>query len=548
MFPPSFYRCCTAPGTCEPWNQATEAAGKDFNNGEVFSDLCNIDNNLCDEAGELLVLNFDGYGLSCDITQLNLTGFTNLVSLSLARNNLTGDFGAAVEEWSTELSSLKLLDVGENIDLAGTLSIGNSTTSTTTTGLCAMADNGLEWLGVYKTKIDGEVPSCLFGPGSTVLQLLGGGSLVSGTLPETISTSDSLAVLTLDRTNLTGAIPDMPSSMVKLNLTENAHTGPVPDLSAAKSLTTVDLSNNNLTGPVPDSAANHPSLRFLDLRVNDLTGLPSQWTSASSTSTSTPTNDPPLDTLLVSHNPLNAPFPAGLAPYQNLTFLELADANITGQLPEVASDHSQWQSLDQLYLQNNQMDGPIPDSWQYAYLFNSSNGDFYIHAFVLSNNSFSGNIPEFLAGPYADTIINLAGNEFSNACDPQFRGLGSCNDTSSEDQGGSPAGESDYNDYESDSGTAAGKETEGGATDPTTDDSSSSSGGGLSGGAIAGIVIVVLAVVGIGGFVLYRRRQRHGSGASAGRFTRFEDEGGLEMGGRSSMNASSNVYNPQLAP
>ncbi len=538
-----YQQCCTAAGSCEPWNQATEAAGKDFTAGEVFTDLCNIDNNLCNAAGEVTVLNLDGYGLSCDVTQLNLTGFTSLSILSLARNNLTGDFEKAVEEWPTQLSTLKLLDVGDNPELTGTLVSEDTTTSTTTpTGLCALAANGLEWLGIYKTKISGDVPSCLFGPGSVLVEFLAGSSSLSGALPTSLSTAENLAVLSLDSTNLSGTVPDLPASMVKVNLTLNSHTGPVPNFSAAASLTTVDLSNNMLTGPVADSAADHPSLRFLDLRANDLDGLPSQWTSTASAPASSPKNTPPLDTLMLSHNHMvNTAFPAGLANYNNLTFLELANTNLTGQLPEVSEDGTQWKSLDQLYLQNNQMDGPIPDSWANTNLFSTGgNNDNYIHVFVLSNNSFSGNIPSFLGEAYSGMIINLAGNEFENACDPEFEGLGACNDPSQQqDQEGDGSGVDYQEEYDQDYNAAASGKTE-------EDDDSSS---GLSGGAIAGIVIAVLVVAGGGGYLIYRKRQRHSGsdGVNAGRFTRFEDEGGfVEMGGRNVSN--SNVYNPQLAP
>jgi len=521
-----YQQCCSDAGSCRPWKQATAAAGLNFTIGEVFTDLCNVDGNLCDTSGQLTVLNFAGYGLACDVSQLNLTGFDSLVSLDVARNNLTGDFEKAVEEWATQLPTLKLLDVGNNPSLTGTLG------ASLTTGLCAMARNGLELLGIYSTDISGDLPACLFGPESPLVQLIGTSSPISGELPASFSTSESLAVLSLARTDMTGVIPDMPKSMVSLNLSLSAHTGPVPDMSATEFLTTIDVSNSELTGPVPDSAADHPSLRVLDLRANSLDGLPAQWTNSESSPT---TKNPPLDTLHLAHNPLvNTPFPAGLASYPRLTFLDLGTMDLTGQLPEVADDNTQWRRLDQLYLQNNKMDGSIPDSWQYTYIFNTSNNDFYYHAFILSNNSFSGDIPNFLARPYFNKIVNLAGNDFENGCEPQFLRLEACDDPTK--QQGQDDDTTDEETPDKDSASNVGEE------ENANDDDGG--GGGLSGGAVAGIVIAVLAVLGAGGYFVYKKKYRHGSG-DAGRFTRFEDEGGLEMGGR---NGSSNVYNPQLAP
>jgi len=87
---------------------------------------------------------------------------------------------------------------------------------------------------------------------------------------------------------------------VKLNISSNALTGSVPNIAGAKKLSILDLSNNQLTGPVPADIADHPALRVMDLRVNELSGLPTAWEAPAPTSGS----QPPLSTILLSDNPL----------------------------------------------------------------------------------------------------------------------------------------------------------------------------------------------------------------------------------------------------
>lgn len=392
--------------------------------------------------------------------------------------------------------------MGLNPLLAGELDTAD------TSGLCSLAAGGLEWLGMYRTGITGELPPCLFGKNSKLQELLAAFSRISGSIPSTLSTSPNLAVLTLDHTQLSGPIPAFPPSLVKLNLSMNAHTDTIPDFSKSDFLTNVDLSNNQLSGPVPDSVHNHPTLRYLDLRANALTGLPKVWTD----DPKKPDNEPLLGVLLLSFNPLKAPFPKGLAFYPNLTTLDIGATELSGTLPDVPEGG--FGSLDQLYMENNTASGPIPDSWSNMYIFDTSNLDPIAHAFILANNTLTGNIPEFLSQARPDALVlDISGNDFDNACDDAFIGLGACK---------APPGTGGTN----------------------GDSSSGGGGGGLSGGAIAGIVILVLVVVGVAGFFLWRRYQRHGGGAA--RFQRFDDEvQGLEMGRPS---GGREVYNPQLAP
>ena len=514
-----FDTCCAAQGACAPWDQASENAGYDFTKGEVLYDLCNIDNNLCDDQGNLISLNLDGYQLVCDVASLDFSNFTSLKYLSMAENNITGDFDGIMSKVADQLPGLEYLDLGANPAITGSINTINTTENTQNTpGICSLVSGGLKWMGLYQTQATGPFPDCFFQEGSALEEVWAGFANISGSLPSTFSSSSNLTVFSVEYSSLEGPIPALPGALVKLNLTENGHTGGVPSLATRDNyLTSVDLSNNNLTGPVPDSAGDHPSLRFLDLRANGLDALPQAWVNAGGEGS----QSPPLDTILLSNNPVQSTFPTALSTYPNLTILDLGDAQITGEFPAVPSGG--FAALDQLYLENNQLTGGIDESWGASGVFSSRNLDRYAHAFILANNSLDGTLPQFLLEPNNDVIIDLNGNNFSNACDPSFEVLQLCPNAT----GTSPLPSS--------------SPPSGGGASPEGADDSGGGGGGLSGGEVAAIVIVCLLVAGVGGFFLWRRHQNK---KSAGSFQRFEDEAGfVEMGQR-----SGSAYNPQLAP
>ena len=574
--------CCAAEGSCEAWNQASIALkGENSDIAGIYSDLCNVDNNVCDVDGSLVSLYLDAYGLSCDISALNFSAFTALEYLSMARNSLTGDFETGVKNIADQ-AGIKLLDVGANTELGGAIDASGEG------GLCTLAEFGLIWLGLYRTAVEGPIPACLFDDLSKVQELIATNSSLGGALPDSMSTSSTLVVLQLGSTKVEGTIPEVPSSMVMLNMASSGISGAFPDVSAATSLTTVILSNNQLTGAVSDSVAGHPSLRYLDVSENALTGLPAAWTDAPSSSSTDGEAALPLNTVYLNKNSLQTTFPAGLATYPNIAVLNVANTEATGPLPVVAE--GEFSSLVGLLLQNNYFDGAIPDSWQNSALFGESSE--YTRTFILSNNSLTGAIPDFIGQPYSDMVIRLDGNEFDNGCDDAFKALGACPDDGSssnsttyvdtngdgvpdrdEDRDGDGIvnGDEDmdgdgikneYDEYDYDyeysefvDANGDGVRDEGSVAAAIADGTAyggeevptGGGGGGLSGGVIAAIALVVIGVVGVAGFVLYQRHQRHGSGA--GKFQRFEDDGGLEMGTRpGGSGANPNVYNTQLAP
>lgn len=315
---------------------------------------------------------------------------------------------------------------------------------------------------------------------------------------------------------MAGTVPSpLPPALLYLNVTATSIKGAMPDFSKATSIVIADLSALQLSGTVTESVANHPSLFYLDISGNDLTGLPTAWTAGSSSVVGAP----PLFSLFLYNNPLNTAFPAGLMTYPNLTVIVLDNTSLTGALPELPKGG--FPSLLQFYASNNRFTGSIPSSWSGALMFTPRAASAFKY-FYMANDSLSGQLPSFLGQAYSQIDIYLAGNDFSNACDTQFEVLSLC--ASSSPSGG------------------------GGVLSPSTSGTASSGSGGstLSAGAIVGIIIVVVVLLGslVAGFIFWRRRRQ-----AAGTFERFDDSGAaVEMGPQRGTAENNNIYNPHLDP
>lgn len=495
--------CCNTTKTaevCGLWNRATTLNGIPLNSStSAFTDLCNMDNNLCDSNGNLISWNLGGYFMSCNLSSMNLSAFSKLEYLSLYDNDLQGSIDQGMKSLATAVSALQELDLSNNGYLYGQLS------PSTSGGICSLMSNGLRSLVLEGSPVEGSFPSCAIG--NDIQELWIGFTNLTGPLPRSVSSAPQLQVLDMSNTYMNGTIPSpLPSQLLYINATATGVAGKVPDISNSQNLTVVDFSALALTGSIPDSFANHPNLQYLDVTANQLDGLPSGWIQGASI----PSNEPTLMVLLLRDNPLNTSFPAGLTYYPNLTVLLLDSISMSGPLPDIPA--SGFPSLIRFSAYHNQLSGSIPSSWSNVYMFNAPLG-VPTEYFILANNSLTGQIPSFLGNSYNNLYIDLSGNDFSNGCSAQFVNTGACSGTT--------------------------KNTTGGGTN------NSSSDGGLSGGAIAGIIIAILLIAAaIIGFIIWRRKKR----ASSGAFERFYDAGSVEMGHPQGLNSTVGVYNPHLEP
>ncbi|TQE10078.1 hypothetical protein C1H46_004368 [Malus baccata] len=101
------------------------------------------------------------------------------------------------------------------------------------------------------------------------------GNKLSGSIPASIASMDSLMELQLGENHLSGDIPRMPMSLqIALNLSSNLFRGPISEtLSTLSELEILDLSNNKFSGKIPDFFTTLGTLtQSLQVSNNELCG------------------------------------------------------------------------------------------------------------------------------------------------------------------------------------------------------------------------------------------------------------------------------------
>lgn len=221
-------------------------------------------------------------------------------------------------------------------------------------------------------------PALGFLPSLQLLELVGC-KHIDGTIPRSLQRLAQLQQLVLDDNNLEGELPSLLhrlSSLENLSLSNNRLTGEIPrSLGTLLTLQSLDLSHNNFSGFIPKSIANLPALRNLDLSFNALTGyLPVSFKQGL----------PALNSIDLSYNNLTLrAIPRWILHRKNLTDVNLAGLNLTGNLPEFPPN-STLRSLD---VSNNEIRGEIPR--------NISNLQ-DLETLDLSKNKITGRIPSTL--------------------------------------------------------------------------------------------------------------------------------------------------------
>ena len=249
------------------------------------------------------------------------------------------------------------------------------------------------------------------------------GCSLSGTIPVSIGKLTSLVYLNLNENALTGTIPTLNANLSFIYLQyfvmkSNLLTGSLPAwIWNSAALLVLDLSSNSLTGTLPVSIGDLTSLQQLVLNTNSITGtIPMSVCLLSSLlildlHTSHFTGPIPilignlttLQYLNMESNILFESVPPSIIELTSLRYLSLRVNSLTGKIPEAIGDLT---VLDVLGFGGNSLTGSIP----------SSIGNLTRLTFLsLETNALSSTIPS--------SIGDLISVQFVAICDNYITGL-----------------------------------------------------------------------------------------------------------------------------
>ncbi|TYH74977.1 hypothetical protein ES332_D05G441300v1 [Gossypium tomentosum] len=357
----------------------------------------------------------------------------NLVSLKflvLSDSNFSGPLPRSLGN----LFQLKCLDLRSN-KLSGQipLSILNLTQ--------------LEYLEISENSLEGSIPDEVTAFPNLIYLYLSD-NLLNGTLPSWLYTAPCLKEIYLSQNQFSGHIKEFQSKSLELiALESNKLQGPLPSSKfQLLNLTHLSLSSSNLSGVIEFRMfSNLPNLKLLDLSYNSLS-------LASNTTSCVNHILPNLTDLRLSSCNLSE-FPQFLKGLKSLKRLDLSCNKIEGKIPqwmqEVGNgsltylnvshnsltevEHFPRKNIEVLDLSSNLISGnlPIPASTINVFLIsnNSFNGEVsslicnasYLKILDLSHNNLSGTIPQCF-GNLSNSLqfLNLKKNKFYGTIPPTF--------------------------------------------------------------------------------------------------------------------------------
>ncbi|KAH0939936.1 hypothetical protein HID58_007397, partial [Brassica napus] len=260
-------------------------------------------NNLSQNLTNLEELNLGLVDISSEIPP-NISKLSSLKSLSLDECNLFGNLPVSINNLK-HLTTLKLGFCNLHGQISS--SLGNLT--------------NLSTLDLSSNFFNGHIPSS-FGNLLHLTSLVLSSNRLSGQIPPSFANLNQLTTLSLVSNKLSGNFP-LPllnlTKLSELSLVNNHFTGTLPpNISALCNLETFEASENIFTGTLPSTLFNTPSLTYIDLKDNQLNAI-LEFGNISSPSK--------LERLSLGNNHFKGSLPISISSLVNLYSLDLSYYN-----------------------------------------------------------------------------------------------------------------------------------------------------------------------------------------------------------------------------
>ncbi|XP_076955640.1 receptor-like protein EIX2 [Bidens hawaiensis] len=324
---------------------------------------------------------------------------TSLAEIDLANTNISD----TIPNWIwTTFSSVTLLNMSHN-NIQGKL--GNAS---------FLAPGAV--LDLSFNRFHGVLPGHFNRPDLDFLDL--SSNELSGSLEQFlcfgIQEPRQLRVLNLANNSMSGVIPDCWMNwefLAILNFEKNQFLGTIPSsLGNLSSLLSLDMRNNKLSGNIPVSILNSKSLIIIELAENELVGrIP----------TSIGRNNTSLKLLSLRSNKLEGNIPEEICHLSSIQIMDFAHNILSGSLPTCFTNFtvisgsktsSQFLLYDTLF--QNQVLGSASLVTK-GRVSTYKNILYLVTTLDLSNNKFSGSIPDELVSLLGLRYLNLSQNDLT---------------------------------------------------------------------------------------------------------------------------------------
>ncbi|KAL2976949.1 hypothetical protein AAZX31_13G036700 [Glycine max] len=244
---------------------------------------------------------------------------------------------------------------------------------------------------------------------------------LEGGIPKSFGNSCALSSLDMSHNNLNQELSVM---IHHLSGCMNQINGTLPDLSIFSSLKLLNLDENKLNGEIPKDIKFPPQLEELVMQSNSLQGVLTDYHFANMSKLDFLDQNwvPPfqLSHIGLRSCKLGPEFPKWLQTQNQFGNIDISNAGIADMVPK-------WNLYHSLILGSNQFDGPIPPFLRGSLLLDLSTNKFSdslsflcvngtvetLYQLDLSNNHFSGKIPDCWSRFKSLSYLDLSHNNFS---------------------------------------------------------------------------------------------------------------------------------------